>query len=254
MTTELLNGVELDYTDGGSGPAVLLTHGYAATGDMWRPQRPALEPRHRLVTWDIRGHGSTESPADPGLYSHAHAVGDMRALLDHLGIERAVIGGLSLGGYLSLQFWLTYPEMVRALVLCDTGPGYRSDESREKWNRMASRQAERLEERGLEALRGGSEVLQAQHRSGEGLALAARGILAQADARVIDGLPEIDVPTLVVVGSEDEPYLGPSGYMAKKIPGARYEVIEGAGHAANIDRPEAFNTVLLDFLEGLEDG
>lgn len=252
MTLASLNGVEVAYTDGGSGPAVLFTHGYAASGDMWRPQRPALEPRYRLVTWDIRGHGSTESPDDPGLYSHAHAVGDMRALLGHLSIERAVVGGLSLGGYLSLQFRLEYPEMVRALVLCCTGPGYRSEDSRAGWNRMAERSAERLEEGGLEALRGGPEVQQAEHRSARGLALAARGILAQRDARVIDSLPEIEVPTLVIAGSEDERYLGPSEYMAKKIPGARYEVIEGAGHAANIDRPEAFNAVLLDFLGGLE--
>lgn len=252
MTTAMLNGVEIAYTDGGAGPAVLLTHGYAASGDMWRPQRPALEPRYRLVTWDIRGHGTTESPADPGLYSHAHAVGDMRALLDHLGIERAVIGGLSLGGYLSLQFRLEYPEMVRALVLCCTGPGYRSEEPRAGWNRMAERAAERLEEGGLDALRGGPEVQQAEHRSAEGLALAARGILAQNDAAVIDSLPKVDVPTLVIAGSDDERYLGPSEYMAKKIPGARYAVIEGAGHAANMDRPDAFDEVLLDFLDGLE--
>src|SRR5499426_2734041 len=97
-----VNGIDIDYEDGGRGPAILLSHGYSATGRMWAPQRPALEPRHRVITWDMRGHGQTESPADPAQYSERLTVDDMRGLLDHLGIRRAVIGGLSLGGYMSL--------------------------------------------------------------------------------------------------------------------------------------------------------
>lgn len=90
-----------------------------------------------------------------------------------------------------------------------------------------------------------------EHRSAQSLAHAARGMLAQRDSHVIDLLPSISVPTLIVVGNQDEPFIAPCEYMAKKIPGARLEVIHGAGHASNLDRPEAFNHVLLDFLDSL---
>jgi pimeloyl-ACP methyl ester carboxylesterase len=89
------------------------------------------------------------------------------------------------------------------------------------------------------------------HRSAQGLAHAARGMLAQRDAAVIDSLPGIRVPTLIIVGDQDTPFIAPCEYMAKKIPGARLEVIAGAGHASNLDQPEAFNRVLLAFLDSL---
>ena len=89
------------------------------------------------------------------------------------------------------------------------------------------------------------------HRSAQGLAHAARGMLAQFDSRVIDSLADISVPTLVIVGELDEPFRGASDYMSAKIPGARLELIAGAGHAANIDNPDAFNRVLIDFLASL---
>jgi len=89
------------------------------------------------------------------------------------------------------------------------------------------------------------------HRSAQGLAHAARGMLAQKDSRVIDGLPAIAVPTIVIVGDRDEPFVAPCEYMAKKIPGARLEVIAHAGHSSNLDQPAAFNRVLRDFLESL---
>ena len=108
--------------------------------------------------------------------------------------------------------------------------------------------------RGLEALGGRSREMEEAvryHRSAQGLAHAARGMLAQQDSRIIDSLPGIGVPTLVIVGGEDTPFLAPCEYMAKKIPGARLEVIAGAGHSSNLDQPEAFNRVLADFLGSL---
>ncbi len=254
MTEALLNGITIHYTDSGSGPAVFLTHGYAATGDMWEPQRGPLEDAgYRLISWDMRGHGRTDSPPDPSLYSEALTIGDMLALLDLLGVDRAVVGGLSLGGYMSLAFYLAHPQRVRALVLCDTGPGYRNPEARAGWNRAAERRAQGFEERQLAALGSGTEVQATgkRHRSAQGLAHAARGMLAQFDSRVIDALTEITVPTLVIVGELDEPFRTASDYMANKIAGARLEVIEGAGHAANLERPQALNRALLEFLDSL---
>src|SRR5207253_1856773 len=170
MARARLNGIEIDYDVSGSGPAVLLSHGYSATRRMWDGQHRALEGRYTVISWSMRGHGETESPDDPAQYSEELTVGDMRALLRHVGVERAIVGGLSLGGYASLGFSLAHPEMVRALV---------------------------------------------------------------------------------IVGDQDQPFLAPCEYMAKKIPGARLEVIAGAGHSSNLDQPEAFNRVLLDFLGAL---
>ena len=253
MTRARLNGIELDYQASGSGPAVLLSHGYSATRHMWDDQHAALGEQHRVISWSMRGHGETESPADPAQYSADLTVADMRALLAHLGVERAVIGGLSLGGYVSLAFYLAHPEMVRALVICDSGPGYRSADARAAWNQRAQERAAALEARGLETLGKSREVRESLglHRSAQGLAHAARGMLAQEGSRVIDGLSRIAVPTLIIVGDQDQPFLAPCEYMAKKIPGARLEVIRGAGHSSNLDQPEAFNRVLLDFLTGL---
>jgi pimeloyl-ACP methyl ester carboxylesterase len=229
-----LNGIEVEYEVTGTGPAVLLSHGYGETRRMWDGQHGALGARYRLITWDMRGHGGTGGGDDPAQYSLDTTVADIRALLHHAGEERAVIGGLSLGGYVSLAFWGAHPEMVRALVICDSGPGFRNAEARAAWNQRAFERAAGLQARG-------------QH----GLAHAARGMLAQTDARVIDLLPSIRVPTLIVLGDKDEPFIAPCEYMAKKIPGARLEIVRGAGHVSNVDQPEAFNRVVLDFLDGL---
>ena len=249
-----LNGIEIDYEVTGSGRAVLMSHGYGATGRMWDGQHRVLGDRYRLISWDMRGHGQTVSPDDPAQYSLDLTVADMKALLDHLGIRRAVIGGLSLGGYVSLAFALAHPATVEALIICDSGPGYRNAEAREKWNERARTRATDLETRGLAALGGRSrETKEAikRHRSAQGLAHAARGMLAQTDARVIDSLPSIRVPTLVIVGDRDEPFVAPCEYMAKKIPGARLEVVHDAGHSSNLDQPDAFNRVFVEFLDSL---
>ena len=236
-------------------PVVLLSHGYSATAQMWRGQLDALAG-YRTIIWDMRGHGHSDSPDDPALYSEAHTVADMAALLDHVlgkqvGARRAVIAGLSLGGYMSLAFHAALPARTQALMLFDTGPGYRNDAGREGWNRTANGRAEALERDGLAALGQGAEVRQSTHRSAQGLAHAARGMLAQVDARVIDSLPGIAVPTLVLVGENDTPFLTGSEYMARKIPGAVKVVLPAAGHAANIDQPEAFNRAMLSFLDSL---
>jgi pimeloyl-ACP methyl ester carboxylesterase len=244
------DGVELYYEVHGEGPALLLTHGYSATSQMWRGQIEPLSKNHTLIVWDMRGHGQSDYPDDPGAYSEAATVADMAALLDAAGAETAIVGGLSLGGYMSLAFHLAHPERVRALVIIDTGPGYRKDEPREAWNQTALRTAARYESEGLGRLAAGSvEMRTSTHRSADGLALAARGMLTQKDARVIDSLPAVAVPSLVVVGANDTPFLAASDYMAAKIPGARKAVIADAGHAANIDQPEAFNAAILAFLE-----
>ena len=245
------DGVRLYYEDHGRGPAVLLTHGYTATLRMWDPQVEELANNYRLIGWDMRGHGESDSPADPSAYSHDATVADMAAVLDACGVQRAVVGGLSLGGFMSLVFYLAFPERVDALMLFDTGPGYKKEPARAEWNRLAEDYAQRFETHGLAALGSGREVKIARHHSALGLALAARGMLAQRDARVIEALTSIAVPTLLIAGSEDKPFLASIDYMAAKIPRATKIIIDGAGHAPNLERPEAFNQAVTTFLERL---
>jgi pimeloyl-ACP methyl ester carboxylesterase len=149
---------------------------------------------------------------------------------------------------MSLAFELAYPSRTSALMVFDTGPGYRKAEGREGWNKTARARADQFEKQGLAALGGGNEVRVSRHRSAQGLAHAARGMLAQVDGRVIERLPHIAVPTLVLVGEKDTPFLAATDYMATKIPGARKVVLKDAGHASNIDQPAAFNRAVRTFL------
>ena len=288
------DGVDIYYEVHGAGPVILLSHGYSATSQMWRGQIEALSKTHMLVLWDMRGHGQSDYPVDPAAYSEAATVADMLAILDVVGAKTAIVGGLSLGGYMSLAFHLAHPERVRALLIIDTGPGYRNDEAREGWNLTALNTATRYETKGLGNLatgpparrqshprnadgptgfvRGGSpatartradtlekdglatlktgsaERAYAVHRDALGLAKAARGMLTQRNPGVINSLASITIPAMVLVGADDKPFLAAADYMAAKIPGAVKAVIPNAGHAANIDQPEAFNSAVTDFL------
>lgn len=275
-TVERPDGVTLAYEDTGpgapllqdnSGRTVVLTHGFTVTLRSWDPTVAALHAAgHRVVTWDVRGHGLTGGPAEQANYTIDHVVADLGALLDEVTAgptERVVLGGLSFGGYLALAAWCD--EKVRprieALVLADTGPGFRNPESREAWNETARKQADAIDRKGMAALTSspaaGGEAVHAQlglERHGDlgALARAVRGFLTQHDARAMEALATIDVPTLVLVGEHDTPFLRASAVMAERIPGAALVTIADAGHIANLDQPAAFNAALLDFLSGLE--
>jgi pimeloyl-ACP methyl ester carboxylesterase len=215
-------------------------------------QIAALSKHHRLILWDMRGHGQSDYPEDAAAYSEALTVGDIAALLDEVGANKAIVGGLSLGGYMSLAFYRAHPERVSALLIIDTGPGFKRDDAREVWNKRALDTADRFEREGLEVLKSASrERSSVSHRDAKGLALAARGMLTQRDAGVMEVLPEIKVPSLVVVGADDTPFLAASEYMAAKIPGAKKVVVPAAGHAVNIDQPQAFIEAVLPFLDGV---
>ncbi len=262
------DGVTVAYEDVGSGPLVVLTHGFTVTLRMWDPTVAALVAAgYRVVTWDVRGHGATGGPADDAAYTIDHVVADLAALLDEVAgsgddAEPVVLGGLSFGGYLALAAWgdPAIRRRIRALVLADTGPGFRNAEAREQWNETARKQAAAIERKGLAALTAnpaaGSDVIHGQlgldrHADLGALARAVRGFLTQHDSRGMDALPTIDVPTLIVVGEHDTPFLRASDVMAERIAGARKVVIPGAGHVANLDQPAAFDAAVLDFLGGL---
>jgi pimeloyl-ACP methyl ester carboxylesterase len=248
------NGVRLYYEVHGSGTPIILTHGYSSTSTMWRGQINAFVSKgYRLIIWDMRGHGKSSYPEDQSLYSEEHTVADIAAILNHVlgsGIP-AIVGGLSLGGYMSLAFFCVHPQRVKILLIIDTGPGFKSDAAREAWNRTARETGRRFDEDGLAHLSSSGMTPERRivhHRDSKGLAKAARGMLAQRNAAVIESLPRVAVPTLVVVGGDDKPFLAASEYMAKKIPQAQKVVVPNAGHAVNLDQPKAFNAAVLKFL------
>jgi pimeloyl-ACP methyl ester carboxylesterase len=249
--------VHYEVTGGGAGepaqpgqPAVLLTHGFAASSRMFDKNVAAI-PGRTVVTWDIRGHGASAYPEDPAAYSPELALADMAALLDTVGAERAMLVGHSLGGYLSLRFQLAHPDRVAGLVLIDTGPGYRNEQARQKWNERAERNALTLAERGVGAFNG-DELAGVAHRDASGLINVARRILPQYDSAVLDGLPSIDVPVLVIVGEDDAPFVPAAQVMVARIPGARMAMVPGAGHAPNVTHPEVVNPLLAEFSQRLE--
>jgi pimeloyl-ACP methyl ester carboxylesterase len=190
---------------------------------MWQNQIEALSDRYHVITWDMRGHGRSDAPSSPGLYSHETAVADMVAIMQACGVERAVMGGLSLGGFISLSFYLAHPERTIALMLFDTGPGQRRARSSE-------------------------ELTAIDHRGSQSLAHARR-MLEEDDTRIIALLPSINVPALVLCGAEDKRFLAASDYLAANIPGAEKVIVPGAGHVSNMDNPDAFNAAVRSFLD-----
>ena len=249
-----VNDIELYYEVHGQGYPVVFLHGYSSTHERWSYQVPALSQEYRFVIYDARGHGQSESPPSADQYSADIVVEDLFQLLGVLGIEKAVVGGLSMGGYESLRFYLTHPQMVTALIIMDTGPGYRNPARMEEWNRQREEQARLLETQGIEALAATADETRRDivlEQNPIVLAHMARKVVAQHDSWVIDNLGEIKVPTLVLVGENDTPYLVAAQYMARVIAGAQHVVIPKAGHPANIDNVEAFNQAVLDFLSKL---
>jgi pimeloyl-ACP methyl ester carboxylesterase len=199
----------------------------------------------------MRGHGQSACPTELSAYSEAETVQDMVALLDFVGAGTAILGGMSLGGYMSLAFHTKYPERVNCLLLVDTGPGFKNDQARDDWNKVATARGDEIDKKGKTSFAARVEAVAANHKDMHGVAQAARGMLTQNDGTVIRSLPDIAVPTFVVVGAEDQPYLVASDYMAAKIPNASKAIIPDAGHASNLDQPEIFNRHLLEFLSDI---
>lgn len=258
----LPDGFTMAYDEVGTGMPFVLLHGFPHNRSLWAPQTGALLEHGRCIAPDLRGFGES---GREGPYSVEQYADDVIALLESLGIDRAVVGGLSMGGYVAFAIWRARPEMVRALVLADTKPGADTAEARRK----------RLELIAVARDGGAGAVANAQitgmvgattralnpalvdglHQMlasapVEGIVGALQAMMERPDST--DLLPTIDVPTLIIVGEEDA--LTPvkeSRAMHAAIPGSRLEVIPGAGHCSNLEKPAAFNHVLGEFLSAL---
>lgn len=264
------DGLRLYAEAHGEGMPVVLSCGYATTHENFRPQvEPLVAAGVRVILWDYRGHGRSEVPADPAAYTMEQVVSDLGRVLDWAAPgEPAVVGGLSLGGLLSLHFTLRHPERVRALLLLDSGPGFKKPEAAARWMSQVQRTADLLEERGMDLLTKGKAAVTSIGRRSElpATQAAARAIAAQDPHAVaefgrrvagpappvIDELAEIKAPALVLVGEEDEPYLRAAEVMEARLPDATRVVLPGAAHLTNLEQVDAFNEVVIQFLKGLD--
>jgi pimeloyl-ACP methyl ester carboxylesterase len=273
MADALVNGIRLHYEVHGEGTPLVLAHGYGATLDMWSQQVEPFSSKYRLVIYDTRGHGRTEAPRDWSAYNVYDYVEDQRQLMDQLGIDSGYVGGLSMGGMIALQFALTYPERVKALLLCDTAASNRrlggtvndADGPVSRTVRgfvvrdvvpLTFFLARYLPLEQFPRIRSAPEGVKSYiHQMRQHTALGLRGawhtIMSRPD--VENRLGEIHVPTLIVVGERDD-LLGASRAMQERIAGCRFVLIKDSRHGTADWRPEAFTKAVLDFLSDVDAG
>ena len=255
-----VDDIQLAYTDTGLGQPVVLLHGYPFNRTLWSEQVSALSNSYRVITPDLRGLG--ESDATPGAATMNRMAQDVAALLDHLEISRAVIGGLSMGGYVALAFYKQFPSRVRALVLADT----RAQADTEEGKQTRLQHAEKALAEGMagiadsmlpklltpETVSKRPEVVKRVRdmmlkTKPEGAAGALLGMAERDDQTPL--LAQVTCPALILVGREDPITPVPdSERMNRGIAGSRLVVIENAAHVSNLERAEQFNDELLRFL------
>jgi pimeloyl-ACP methyl ester carboxylesterase len=252
----------MSYRELGDGPGepLVLLHAFPLNGRMFEPQMEAFSEGRRVVAPDYPGFGrSPRTPAQPDIRYYAEGV---LGLLDRLGLERVVLGGVSMGGYVALGCMRLFPERVSGLILADTRPDADSEETRENRKNMARRvadegvevlielQMQRLLARDtLENNQTVVEKVRAMilESSPNGVVAALGAMRERPDSTPLLG--DIEVPTLVIGGEEDgisSPEV--MGAMAEKIPGSRHVTLPHAGHLSNLEAPEGFNAAMKEFL------
>jgi pimeloyl-ACP methyl ester carboxylesterase len=254
----LPTGGTVSYEDtGGDKPVVVLSHGLLMNGSMFEPQVAALRGGYRVITWDERGHGSAEHE---GTWSYWDSARDVLALLDHLGIPSAVLGGMSQGGFLSLRAALLAPERVRALVLIDTQAGPEDPDVVPLYQGMADSWAANGAEQSTLEFTAATILGPADHTPWLNLwqqlpqhraTQVVHTLVTRED--ITDRLGEITCPALVLHGSADVaiPVAKAEELAAGLVGAGPVVVVEGAGHASNLSHPEPVNAAIRDFLDAL---
>jgi pimeloyl-ACP methyl ester carboxylesterase len=261
-------GFRLSFEEAGEGEALLFLHGFPFSRAMWKPQVEAFAGSYRCIVPDLFGFGESEAIPPGGVCRMSDLAADTVALMDLLGIGRAVVCGLSMGGYAALALCEAHPERLRGLVLADTRAGADGPEEAERRIEtsrqvleagtafLANSLVSRLLGRSTRERRPDlQEWTAAQIASAppHGVAAAQLGMAERADRTAL--LPEIETPTLILVGEEDEVTPPEEAHrMQRAIPGSEIAVIPAAGHLANLEQPEAFNQALRGFLRRLSAG
>jgi 3-oxoadipate enol-lactonase len=261
MTTTRIDDIQIAYDDVGMGSAVVFIHGYPFNRSLWTAQTEALTGRFRVVTPDLRGFGESEASEGPATMNDLAQ--DVAKLMDHLGIDQAVIAGLSMGGYVALAFVKQFPSRVKALVLADTRA--QADTEEAKQTRM--QQAEKAMSEGMagiadamlpklltpETVSKRPEVVKRVRdmmlkTKPQGAASALLGMAQRED--LTEFISTIRVPTMILVGGEDAiTPVADSEKMQSKIATSHLVVLENAGHVSNLEQTEQFNFALLKFLD-----
>jgi 3-oxoadipate enol-lactonase len=258
-------GGSIHFEDVGIGEALILIHGGYLDGRMWDPQMESLSREHRVIRYDVRGYGRSLSTA--GNYSH-HV--DLARLMDHLSVDRATLIGLSLGGGIAIDFAITYPERVSALVLASPGLGgfpFKSPELARIIQPMAQAHREGDLDKAVELFQ--QAWTDGPHRTAgdidpdlreflrsrilENLRKFNPGIqLIPLNPPAVERLSTITVPVISISGSLDMPdVLEVVDLITAKVPGAMNSRIEGVAHMVTLEDPEEFNKIVLDFLAGI---
>ena len=266
------NGVELYYEIHGEGFPLVWSHEFGGNYDSWDQQVNFFSRRYRVITYAARGYPPSDVPEDPAAYSQEQGVEDLRLLLEHLNIEQAHIGGLSMGGNVALNFGLTHPGMAKSLVVAACGSG---SDNPEQFRRDGAAMAEKLLTEGIEAMaqeygRGPTRV-QLMRKDPKGWELFYRGLASHSALGsaltyrgiqmtrppvydLADRMAQMQVPTLVMIGDEDDPCVKPAVFMKERIPQCGLSVFPRSGHAINLEEPDLFNRVVQDFLLEVENG
>jgi pimeloyl-ACP methyl ester carboxylesterase len=264
--------LDLYYEETGQGFPLIWCHEYGGDYRSWEPQVRYFSRRYRVVTWNYRGYPPSDVPKDPSAYSVEILVEDLRGLMKHLGIAKAHVGGLSMGGGVALNFGIRHPELAASLVIAAAGSG---TVGREKFLQEGEERAVLFEREGAVAKqrsfadtatrrgfadkdpRGWQEFLRnVLDHSGVGSALMMRGVQMKRKTifELEPELTKLAVPSLIVVGDQDEPCLEPGLFMKRHVPHAGLVVMPMTGHTANIEEPALFNQVVAEFLTSVESG
>ena len=268
------DGVNLYYEESGSGVPILLIHEFADDIRGWEPQIAHFGRWYRCIAYNARGFPPSDVPGAVSDYSQMRAVSDAITLLDHLGIEKAHIVGLSMGGFCALHFGLNHPDRALSLVVggCGYGaePGKKDqfraealmtaksfaelgmDETSKRYSVGPTRvQFQNKDPRGWEAF-----AARLASHDATGCALTMRGVQAERPSLydLVDDMTKLTVPTLIVSGDEDEPCLDPGLLMKRTIASSALVLYPRTGHACNLEEPELFNKSLHDFFTGVDQG
>jgi pimeloyl-ACP methyl ester carboxylesterase len=267
MPVAAVNGIEIYYTDsGGEGPAVVFSHGYLMDHTMFGRQVTALAPEYRVITWDQRGHGGTRAT---GAFTYWDSGADVLALLDQLGVERAVLAGMSQGGFLSLRAALAAPDRVQALVLIDSQAGQEDPAIAPGYEQMHQAWLDSgpgpVQEAVASVILGPGQWDEWYAKWSEQYAQWAPDDLGQLtwpfrclmDRDDITGrLAEITRPALIMHGTADVAIpLARAEAVRDGLGGpVTFVAVEGASHASNVTHPDEVNQATLQFLDGLDGG
>lgn len=268
------DGVKLYYEEAGSGIPLIFVHEFAGDHRSWEPQIRFFSRFHRCIVYGARGYPPSDVPEDVTKYSQARAADDIASVLKHLGVSQAHVCGLSMGGFATLHFGLRHAKLARSLVIC--GCGYGAEPAkREIFRQESEALARTFESEGSEKAAAryalGSARVQFLNKdprgwqefadrlaghSAKGSANTLRGVQRERPS-LWDLLPEItriSLPVLVVAGDEDEACIEPGLLLKRNIPAAGLVLLPKTGHVVNLEEPEAFNRVLLEFLHAVEAG